>query len=248
MRRFPGEWVRRQTLIRAMYCLALGSGCIGFATGLLFDSLLMLFLDQEWEFPLSVAVMPAAMALIPWLWRELDRGYIAVWLKDADAERHIGQVIEYALAVPHCAAAHSVTGLTAGGDIDHLVATPAGLRVVETKAGRVPPKRFRPVLARMALHAKAVRDWAPPGTPVRCCLVLRNPDRTGRKDYDSDGERIALLAVRELRRTLSAEAGERLRVAPELARAVWRLGIASDAEGPLPPERSACRDRLGDER
>ena len=187
MRRFPGEWVRWQVRKRSLVGLTVVSGAFGFGLHAVFDLLLPPFLGQEWQLRLNLAAVLVSFALMLWCWRDLEWGHIAGWLKGDVAETYVGQVIEYALAAPHCAAAHSVTGLTAGGDIDHLVATPTGLRVVETKAGRVPRKRFPRVLARMAMNAKAVRDWAPPGTPVHCCLVLKDPGRTGRKDYEWEG-------------------------------------------------------------
>ena len=44
------------------------------------------------------------------------------------------------------------------GDIDHLVATPRGLWVVETRHGRVASPDFPETLRRIALNVEAVRD------------------------------------------------------------------------------------------
>ena len=51
----------------------------------------------------------------------------------AAAERNVGGLIEYGITAPGCAIAHSVTEIAEIGDIDHLVATPGCLWVVETK-------------------------------------------------------------------------------------------------------------------
>ncbi len=49
------------------------------------------------------------------------------------------------------------------GDIDHIVATPGNIRVVETKWGPALKKKFPGVLGWIAANMKAVREWAAPG-------------------------------------------------------------------------------------
>ena len=69
----------------------------------------------------------------PWKWRSdnLEKG-IAI-----PESQRIGQAIELALISDHCAVAHGVSKIARVGDIDHLIATPLGLLVVETKYRRV---------------------------------------------------------------------------------------------------------------
>ena len=222
MRRSPGEWVRWQARKRLVYILAAVAGLMGFAAHFALDRITSLFLGQGWAAGLSIALMLAAIGLMIWLHLYLE--IVVRWLKGADAETYVGQVIEYAIAAPNCAAAHSVTGLSGSGDIDHLVATPADLWIVETKAAPVPRRLFPRVLERLASQARAVREWAPPGTAVRCCLVLENPQGTRRQDYERDGERVAVHTPGSLRKALAAEATGRPHASPELARAVWELG------------------------
>lgn len=224
MRRFAGSWVRQQARRRLLIVTAVSGGMMGFSLGS------VLAIASSFVFgagSITYILIPVALASLAWMaWtlRSMDRGEIAAWLKGADSEEYVGQAIEYALTVPSCAVAHSVTGLTDSGDIDHLVATPAGLWVVETKTGRVPKRFFPGVLEGLARKAKAAREWAPPGTIVRACLVLDNPEGTRRRRYEAAGETIAVHSVRSLAKDLSAEVTPEPAASPELANAVWKLG------------------------
>ncbi len=71
----------------------------------------------------------------------LRKGYVA--------ERQIGRAIEQAITADNCAVAHNVEGIANAGDIDHIVATPQGVWVVETKYRRVWAKSFPKVLNRI---------------------------------------------------------------------------------------------------
>ena len=82
--------------------------------------------------------------------------------KGARAEESVGQAIEYALTSKRCAAAHHVEGIARIGDIDHLVATPRGLWVIETKHGRP----FRRGSSRRRCGASPPM-WRPSGTGRR---------------------------------------------------------------------------------
>ena len=110
-----------------------------------------------------------------------ERRTLRQWFKGSLAERRVGQVIESALTVPGCAVAHSVHGIGRTiGDIDHLVATPGRVWVVETKHSWVPRKRFPKVLRRINGNAKAVEAWLSPHKPeVLGCLVLASIDDAG---------------------------------------------------------------------
>ena len=144
--------------------------------------------------------------------------------KGASAEETVGLAIEYALTRERCAVAHNVVGIARVGDIDHLVATPRGLWVIETKHRRVPRPNFQETLRRIALNVQAVRDWAP-GMRVTGCLVIV----TGRYDppkptYEWGSETIrcfesAESLMREVRAEARSEGGS-----TDIALRVWRLG------------------------
>ena len=154
--------------------------------------------------------------------------------KGAYAEETIGQVIEYALTRERCAVAHDVEEVASVGNIDHLVATPRGLWVIETKSGLVPKAQFPETLRRIAFNVKAVRDWAP-GMRVTGCLVFFNePKPPPKPTYESGAETIKCFAnptslMRELRDEAQGEGGS-----SDFARRVWALGKMEE-----PIDRSA---------
>ena len=143
--------------------------------------------------------------------------------KGAAAERKVGGSIEYALTAPGCAVAHSVTAVAEVGDIDHLVATPDTLWVVETKYRMVPRERFGEVLRRIAVNVEAARRWAPIGVSVRGCLVLAEEDELpGKRLYENglvevfDTQSLAYVLNRESFRPTSEDD-------LTIARRVWQL-------------------------
>ena len=81
--------------------------------------------------------------------------------KGVDAETRVGQIVEYAITAENCAVAHSVTMIARVGDLDHIVATPVSVWVIETKYRRVSKKSFSKVLSRIAANTDAVRQWVP---------------------------------------------------------------------------------------
>ena len=125
-----------------------------------------------------------------------DRKILTLWSKGSLAERRIGHVIETALTASGCAVAHSVYEIDGTvGDIDHLVATPGRIWVVETKYARVPPKRFPEVLSKITRNAKAVREWLSPcELEVVGCLALASIDNkkleSMQRSYEDGGVQV----------------------------------------------------------
>ena len=97
-------------------------------------------------------------------WLRVD----ATWLRGMMAERQVGDLIDHAVAQRGCAFAHDVKEALGGrGNVDHVVMTPAGVWVVETKAGWLNKRRFPPALRQAAENAERVRRHPrdnPPGT------------------------------------------------------------------------------------
>ena len=121
-----------------------GGILFGLSAGLLFYAV------EGWIGPLWVIVAYAATAAAVLLgWRILDSGRwdLDRLTKGMGAEERVGQLIEYGITARDCAVAHSVTEIAKVGDIDHIVATPAGIRVIETKYRRVPKRVFPRVLS-----------------------------------------------------------------------------------------------------
>ena len=224
MRRSAGAFVRRRQM-ELMLPMVAGAGALGgLGVGQALPPLIGIWFDGVWR---SVAVTVVVMVALGVFWlvfRSLERGRLKRWEKGEDAEVRTGHAIEYAVTAPDCAVAHSVTEIARVGDIDHLVATPVRLWVIETKYRRVPPKQFPKVLQRLAANTTAVRAWAPAGTPVRGCLVLARESRINRKTYDSGNESIAAHTPESLWRELRAEAGRKREVDGRVAADIWKLG------------------------
>ena len=143
--------------------------------------------------------------------------------KGLDAESRIGQVIEYALVQRNCAFAHGVTEIVAWGDIDHLVATPAALWVIETKHRKVPESKLSTVLNRISENVRSVQEWAP-GIPVNGCLVFHMPPKGKLVLKAPDGTTVTVYDENSLVATLRGAIRESGPVDSDLAHRIWALG------------------------
>ena len=164
VRREPGDWVRTQIQSSITAVVALLSAILGLTAGV------GLAACVGWRIA-SLAVLCLAGTAVFGV-RCYERGGFGHLLKGAAAEKNLGGSMEFAITAPGCAIAHSVTKIAKIGDIDHLVATPGILWVVETKFRNVPKDHFAEVLRRISVNVQAVQRWSPPGTIVRGCLVL----------------------------------------------------------------------------
>ena len=158
----------------------------------------------------------AWLAFRGWRLRDMRTG--------AGAEERVGEAIEYALTRAGCAVAHGVTVIAREGDIDHLVATPTRLWVLETKSGRLPRTAFATTLRRIARNVDAVRAWAP-GADVVGALVFAGAVRVeAQETYDLGSETIRCFGDREsLMRQLRDEAEGAGKLGTAIVRTVWEL-------------------------
>ena len=230
MRRNPGEWLRHRLLGQvtdAVLLAILGMGwlCGGAAT--LWAALVEGFAPgwTVW----AVALLPAAAFGAAALHKSQSGWRLGDMRKGAGAEETVGQAIEYALTRESCAVAHNVEEIANVGDIDHLVATPLGLWVIETKYRRVPKSEFPGTLRRIADNVAGVRDWAP-GTRVTGCLVFATAQEPPPNEtFEWGSERIrcfenANSLARELRAEARKEGGSF-----KIARRVWKLASLESA-------------------
>ena len=183
-------------------------------------------------------------SLLWWLLRSRHRRNL---LKGGVAERQIGRALEQAVTADSCAVAHNVEGGRPLGDIDHIVATPQGVWVVETKYRRVPKRNFPKVLNRISANVARVLDLLPPDTPVTGCLVLAYEsngvvaERDGIRIYNHDTFRSGFLV------TLREERRGDFVVDRQVTDAVWRLGRGDveDDHAPEPGNGEPARSNLG---
>lgn len=224
MKRNPGEWLRERLLDRLFDVATLAGMGVGWLCGGGLALWLTLGAGVEaaaigFVFLAGVGVLVVASykykSKSPWRLPDMKKG--------ACAEETVGQAIEYALTRGSCAVAHNVEQIARVGDIDHLVATPHKLWVIETKYGRVPRSEFREVLRRIARNVEGVRDWAP-GTRVTGCLVfgsqqVKQPKPTftyGRETIQAFADPAALMRVLQKEAQKDADS-------QDVAREVWKL-------------------------
>ena len=230
MRRNPGEWLRKRLLGRvtdAALLATLGTGWLCGVAATLWTTLVGGF-GSGWIIWL-VLLLPGA-AFVGGALYKAQRGWrLKDMKKGAQAEETVGQAIEYALTRESCAVAHHVEGIASVGDIDHLVATPLGLWVIETKHGRVPKSEFPETLRRIANNVEGVRQWAP-GTPVTGCLVFAREQKPPPKlTFEWGSETIRCFKnAKSLMHKLRAEAHKE-GGSSELAQRVWKLGSLEGA-------------------
>ena len=194
----------------------LGGSCIGILLQLLWPSWAMLIM-------LGAAVICAVwfyqLSRGRWRLDNLEKGLLA--------ETRVGDELQCAVTAPGCAVAHDVKDIAKVGNIDHIVATPLRIWVVETKSSRIPKKEFPQALGQIAANVKAVRNWAPPRTEVRGCLVIEEGASQRSSSYESQGEKICGESRKSLIKKLRQEVREAQspnQGAKELAQRVWALG------------------------
>ena len=155
----------------------------------------------------------------------------STWRAGWDAERHVGDLIEHAIVEAGCAFAHDVKEALGGlGNIDHVVMTPAGVWVVETKAHWLRPRRFPAALGQAASNARRVRRHLKTPLQVRAALVIaERADGTFERNHDWEGEPVKVFdamtfwhVLREERR--QGRAVERFADTERVERMVWDLG------------------------
>lgn len=230
MKRNPGEWLRERLLDRMLQAALLGTVGMGWLLG----AGLVLWTTRGPGQPASEwmvwsMLLPGAGFVLAAFYKAVRGWRLTDMRKGANAEERVGQVIEYALTSERCAVAHHVEDIARIGDIDHLVATPRGLWVIETKHGRVPKREFRETLRRIALNVAGVRTWAPEMQVTGCLVFASEPEKRPRPTFKQGAETIRVFAnpeslMRELRGEARDEGGS-----SSIAREVWRLAKVEDA-------------------
>ena len=223
-----GGWLRGEFLSRIASAGMLLMAVVGCGLGFLVRGL-PVFDGPAGNFapPVALGAMVLALGFFYAYCRRVDasRGL------GLEAERQISDFIDHAVAQRGCAVAHDVKEALGGrGNVDHVVMTPAGIWVVETKSGWLSEQRFRPALRQVAENVRRVRRHLETSLPVRGALVLADRSNDSLEaQYDWNGEPVQAFGAKNFWRVLRAEreqTGADVR-SPEMARverAVWNLG------------------------
>ena len=223
-----GGWLRGEFLRRTLSAGMLAMAITGFGLGFMvrgfpvFDRLTGHL--GAW---VMLVVMIGAFGVLYLYCRRID----STWRRGLDAERQVGDLIEHAVAQHDCAFAHDVKGALGGpGNVDHVVMTPAGIWVVETKSGWLSKRRFPPALRQVAENVRRVRRHLETSLPVRGALVIADRSKDSLEaDHDWDGEPVKAFGSKTFWRLLRRECERDPAVgqSPEtqrVVRMVWNLG------------------------
>ena len=224
MRRNAGAFLRGKRVKFLMLGMG-GTGIyFGLAIGWLLYAVFPQWIGYGWGFAAYIAALAAVYISIRVVDRPSSRWNFENLRKGENAETRVGQIIEYAITTENCAVAHSVTEIARVGDIDHIVATPLAVWVIETKYKRVPGTSFPEVLSRIAKNTNAVRQWAPAGTTVRGCLVLAYETAIKRRNYSHGNEKITAYTPELLMREMRHEARAKRLLDARITKDIWKLG------------------------
>ena len=229
-----GSWLRWEMLRRVFSVSMLAMAGIGLGLGFMVRGLPVLdALDGTIATWGIVTVMVLGYGA---LYRFAGR-VESTWRAEWDAERRVGDLIEHAVVETGCAFAHDVKEALGGsGNVDHVVMTPAGVWVVETKAHWVTTRRFPAALAQAAKNARRVRRHLRTPHTVRAALVIdERVDRPFERDHDWEGEPVKVFDAITFWRVLREErregrAVERFADTDRIERMVWDLGSSRHFE------------------
>ena len=136
-----GGWVGGEFLVRIASAGMLWMGFAGLMVGFMIGSLPVF---DAWAGSHMSYGLVGGMILAFGAFYVFCRRVDATWGRGLRAERRVGDLIEHAVAQGGCAFAHDVKeALGGGGNVDHVVMTPTGIWVVETKSDWLSRRRFR---------------------------------------------------------------------------------------------------------
>ena len=228
-----GGWLRGEMVGRVAGVVSAAVAVVGFAWGLVFGGMPpMANLVQAspwWSMLGPLSVMGLAYVAVVLVLRRTQ----STWGRGLVAEKRVGDRIEHALVRPGCAFAHDVKEALGGpGNVDHVVLTPAGVWVVETKAGWLDKGPFKDALRQTAANVERVRrNLNAPDVAVRGALVIADNQERYESDRDWKDEPVTAFRVVSFWRRLQQECdadgqGIESEKGESLADKVWSLGSA----------------------
>ena len=227
-----GGWLLQQAVGRLMFAIIAVVALAAFCLGVLVRSLpgvngVVDALPDGAIPAAAVGILVAVAVFMAWTNSSLGRRLAA--------EKLVGDRIEHALARNGCAFAHDVKeALGSGGNVDHVVLTPTGVWVVETKAAWLEGRRFPEALRQVAHNVRRVREKLETPLPVRGALVISDDSKPYEEDFDWKGEPVTAFRLVSFWGRLREECDGDAMASPgefeELARKVWNLGSTRHLE------------------
>ena len=223
-----GGWLNRRLLDRAFSTGMLWMVFAGCGLGFMIGSLPAF--DGRFAILVAWGIL-GAMVLSLGALHVFIRRTDASWGLGLRAERKVGDLIEHALTQGGCAWAHDVKeALGLQGNIDHVVMTPMGVWVVETKARWLSKRRFGAALRQIEGNVRRVRQHLGTSLPVRGAMVIADRSHHSMEsDHDRNGEQVTVFGAKRFWAVLRRERVHGLDngLRPEVTTTenmVWNLG------------------------
>ena len=227
-----GSWLQQEVILRTAGVIGVVVCLWGVVVGFLVRS--MRGVDEvapELTWWVALLGLIASYAVAHWIVQLSVRRMESTWGRGLLAERRVGDLIEFAVTDRGCAFAHDVKEALDGyGNVDHVVLTPVGVWVVETKASWLRQDRFHAARRQTAENVRRVRQHLRTTLPVRGALVIADESvKAYEKDHPWDGEPVTAFDSRTFWRRLRDERDQEGAVTDpaEVARVqnvVWSLG------------------------
>ena len=228
-----GGWLMERVLLRFVLSTMGVFGLSGLVLGIMVRDVPVVdrFVGQlpYWATPVAAGVIFISAIVV---WSLFMVRTDSTWHRGLAAERRVGDRIEHALVGNGCAFAHDVKeAIGSGGNVDHIVLTPAGVWVVETKAAWLGGRLFKEALQQVSRNVRQVRKKLATPLPIRGALVIADDGKPFESDCDWFGEPIKAFRLVSFWKQLREECdGDAVAPPPELealARKVWGLGSTS---------------------
>ena len=225
-KRRAGTWLLRKMVLEIVVLSILLGTFLGMFLGMHTATLV----PPRYFYMLHTALVVAICSLILcWRFKRYARGL--------EAERRVGDQIEWALTQPTCAVAHDLKEiLQLSGNIDHIVLTPVGVWVIETKSHWLSEKNFPKALRQTANNTRHIQKHLNTSLPVRAALVIdewEKQEQSYCKDYEIDGQTVTAFFAKDLRQQLRKECKQSLEDQKENTRVgklIWQLGAIPSSD------------------
>ena len=220
-RRVGDDW--RKLVVRYFGLTLLTSGWLGFSVALF----LVPLIGKGWSLVLFFSMYALFLGVFlgyrrgRWSNENLEKGW--------PGERRVGEVIERAITARGCAVAHGVEEVADIGDIDHLVATPVCLWVVEAQYRWLRDDTFTEALRRLERNMETIATIFPQ-TPLKGCLVLAYEEEKEVKRRRYDDGRIVVHEPESLLEALQSEAQQELTLDPAVTKRIGELALSGESD------------------
>ena len=227
-KRKAGTWLLRKMVLEIVVLSILLGTFLGMFLGMHTATLV----PSRYLFMLSnVLLVSVIIFFILWI-RRAKR-----YARGLEAERRVGDQIEWALTQPTCAVAHDLKEiLQLSGNIDHIVLTPVGVWVIETKSHWLSEKNFPKALRQTANNTRHIQKHLNTSLPVRAALVIdewEKQEQSYCKDYEIDGQTVTAFFAKDLRQQLRKECKQSLedqKGNTRVGELIWQLGAIPSSD------------------